>query len=101
MNAPHLQDVGVKRRTLRQRIESAIVWSPRWQLGVRTAEPAILSHTVKVRLYDEDDLDDAFGEPKDRWVAANGCQIRTTVDRDSLEFIRQYLFVEVAVEEDW
>lgn len=101
MNAPHLQDVVVKRRTLRQRIESAIVWNPRWQLGVRTAEPAILSHTVKVRLYDEDDLDDAFGEPKDRWVARNGCQVRAVVDPESLHYVGQYLFVSVDVEEDW
>jgi hypothetical protein len=105
MTAPQLHHalrvVGLERHTLRQRIEAAIVWNPRWKRGVMNAEPAILSPTVVVRLYDLDDLDDALGEPQDRWVAANGCQVRAVVDGDSLHYVGQYLFVSVDVEEDW
>lgn len=105
MNAPQLHHalrvVGAARQTLRQRIESAIAWNHRWRHGVTDGEPAILSPTVVVRLYDTDDLDDAFGEPHDRWVARNGCQVRAVVDPDSLHYVGQYLFVSVDVEEDW
>lgn len=105
MNAPQLHHalrvVGAARQTLRQRIESAIVWNRDWVRGVTKNEPAILSPTVVIRLYDTDDLDDAFGEPIDRWVARNGFQVRAVVDPDSLHYVGQYLFVSVDVEEDW